>query len=55
MNSAKNSFQLPGHPVLDNWLRTWQSLLDQPNGIKIKHALDEVLPKSQVIIARKPG
>jgi ubiquinone/menaquinone biosynthesis C-methylase UbiE len=52
---GENSFQLPGHPVLDNWLRTWQSLLDQPNGIKIKHALDEVLPKSQVIIARKPG
>ena len=52
---GEKSFQLPGHPVLDNWLRTWQSLLDQPNGLKIKQALDEVIPKSQIIIARKPG
>jgi SAM-dependent methyltransferase len=52
---GEKSFQLPGHPVLDNWLRTWQSLLDQPDGLKIKHALDEVIPKSQIIIARKPG
>jgi SAM-dependent methyltransferase len=53
--ATEKTFQLPGQVVLDNWLRTWQSLLDQPNGLKIKHALDQVMPKSQIIIARKPG
>ena len=48
------SFQLPGQPVLDNWVRTWQSLLDQPNGNQVKQALDNLLPKSQLILARKP-
>jgi len=52
--ATEKSFQLPGQPVLDNWLRTWQSLLDQPNGNAIKQALDDLMPKSQVIIARKP-
>jgi 2-polyprenyl-3-methyl-5-hydroxy-6-metoxy-1,4-benzoquinol methylase len=52
--ATEKSFQLPGQPVLDNWLRTWQSLLDQPNGNTVKQALDDLMPKSQVIIARKP-
>jgi SAM-dependent methyltransferase len=53
--ATDKSFQLPGQVVLDNWLRTWQSLLDQPGGAKIKHALDAMMPKSQMVIARKPG
>jgi SAM-dependent methyltransferase len=52
--ATEKSFELPGQPVLDNWIRTWQSLLDQPNGNAVKQALDDVLPKSQVILARKP-
>jgi ubiquinone/menaquinone biosynthesis C-methylase UbiE len=52
--ATEKSFQLPGQPVLDNWLRTWQSLLDQPNGNDVKQALDNLMPKSQLIIARKP-
>jgi 2-polyprenyl-3-methyl-5-hydroxy-6-metoxy-1,4-benzoquinol methylase len=47
------TLEKPEHPVLDNWTRAWQSLLDQPNGKNIKNALDDLLPKSQVIIARK--
>jgi 2-polyprenyl-3-methyl-5-hydroxy-6-metoxy-1,4-benzoquinol methylase len=52
--ASEKSFQFPGQPVLDNWLRTWQSLLDQPNGNAVKQALDDLMPKSQVILARKP-
>jgi SAM-dependent methyltransferase len=52
--ATEKAFQLPGQPVLDNWLRTWQSLLDQPNGEAVKQALDNLMPKSQLIIARKP-
>jgi len=42
------------HPLLDSWANTWSLLLDQPNGPTIKNALDDLLPHSQVIIARKP-
>jgi SAM-dependent methyltransferase len=42
------------HPLLDHWANTWSLLLDQKNGPMVKHALDDLLPKSQVIIARKP-
>jgi hypothetical protein len=42
------------HPALDNWARTWQSVLDLPEGDQIQDALNLVMPKNQVIIARKP-
>lgn len=44
----------PDHPLLNNWAKTWASLMDIPEGARVKRALDEVMPKSQAIIARKP-
>ncbi len=44
----------PWHPLLANWSQTWSTLLALPYGAQIKQALDDVMPKSQVIIARKP-
>ena len=44
----------PWHPLLESWSQTWSLLLAQPAGARIKHALDTVMPKSQVVIARKP-
>ncbi|WP_285258714.1 class I SAM-dependent methyltransferase [Halopseudomonas bauzanensis] len=44
----------PWHPLLQQWGRTWQTLLSMRDGPRIKQALDQALPKSQVIIARKP-
>lgn len=52
--ATERSFQLPGYPVLDNWLLTWQLLLEHPKGNAIKQALDDLSPKSQLLIARKP-
>jgi 2-polyprenyl-3-methyl-5-hydroxy-6-metoxy-1,4-benzoquinol methylase len=42
------------HPILDNWTRTWAAVMDTPRGLQVKKVLDEFMPKSQVIIARKP-
>lgn len=44
----------PRHPVLDNLARAWNGLLDTPSGPHIKRVLDRFIPKSQVIVARKP-
>jgi SAM-dependent methyltransferase len=46
-------FDRPEHPLLESWARTWQILLDQPNGPAVKHALDDLQPKTQMVIARK--
>jgi ubiquinone/menaquinone biosynthesis C-methylase UbiE/acetyltransferase-like isoleucine patch superfamily enzyme len=46
---------LPRHPSLEQWARTWNLVLSGKDGPRIKAALDAVLPKSQLIIARKPG
>lgn len=44
----------PRHPILENWARTWGALLDTSQGAQIKGVLDTFMPKSQLIIARKP-
>jgi ubiquinone/menaquinone biosynthesis C-methylase UbiE len=43
------------HPVLDNWARTWSSVLASKDGLRIKHLMDRFMPKNQVIVASKPG
>jgi SAM-dependent methyltransferase len=43
----------PGTPVLALWNKTWAALLKTQHGPRIKEALDEAMPKSQVILARK--
>lgn len=52
---AKVEFSNPDHPLLNHWAETWQAVLDSQRGAQIKQALDAVVAKSQVIIARKPG
>lgn len=44
----------PAHPALDHWTAAWQSLLDTPQGLQLKRQLDEFMPISQIIVARKP-
>jgi SAM-dependent methyltransferase len=46
-------FGAPGTPVLRYWNKTWQALLDAPNGERVRKALEEAVPKSQILIARK--
>jgi 2-polyprenyl-3-methyl-5-hydroxy-6-metoxy-1,4-benzoquinol methylase len=42
------------HPLLDSWAKTWDILMDSPNGEHVRNTLNDFMPKSQVIIARKP-
>jgi SAM-dependent methyltransferase len=53
--SGKGDFDFgaPGTPVLEHWNKTWVALMQAPNGPRIKKALDEFMPKSQIVIARK--
>ena len=51
---AKVDLSNPDHPLLNHWANTWQALLSSPRGAQIKDALERVVAKSQVIIARKP-
>jgi hypothetical protein len=45
----------PGtHPVLDHWGQAWDALLVHPDGQACIEALNDAMPKSQVIIAAKP-
>jgi SAM-dependent methyltransferase len=48
-------FGSSGTPVLKQWNKTWVALLKSPNGARIRQALDDFMPKSQVLIARKAG
>jgi len=42
------------HPIPDHWTRLWQEVQRHPEGYKIRNALNQLLPKAQSIIARKP-
>ncbi len=44
----------PWHPLLQSWTTTWSLLLESEDGPRIKRALDDFMPKTQLIIARKP-
>lgn len=44
----------PKHPLLQQWASMWDQVLKMRDGPRIKRALDEAMPKSQAIIARKP-
>jgi SAM-dependent methyltransferase len=46
-------FGSAGTSVLKNWNKTWAALLRAPYGPQVRKALDDFMPKSQVVIARK--
>lgn len=53
--AAEVDLERPQHPVLDHWTQAWTALLETERGRELKQQLDSFLPKSQVIVARKPG
>jgi ubiquinone/menaquinone biosynthesis C-methylase UbiE len=50
----KDLLQPPYPALLDDWARAWHGLIEMPESAPVKAALDDLLPKSQVIVARKP-
>lgn len=49
------AFDDASDPVLAHWTKCWAALLDSPNGLEVKRKLDQLMPKRQIIVARKPG
>nr|WP_298139556.1 class I SAM-dependent methyltransferase [uncultured Pseudomonas sp.] len=45
----------PYAPLLDDWAQLWYRLIQMPEFAPIKQQLDHLMPKSQVIVARKPA
>jgi len=52
--ACKVDLNKPSHPALDHWTESWRAILALPQGAQLKRQLDEFMPKSQVIVARKP-
>lgn len=44
----------PYPPLLNDWAKLWHQIVKMPEAAPMKKALDQLLPKSQIIIARKP-
>ncbi len=51
--ACKQDLSPPWHPLLQSWTKTWGLLLQTEQGPQIKAVLDQHMPKSQAIIARK--
>ena len=43
------------HPLLASWAETWSQVLQGPDGLRILHLLNGLMPKNQVIVAMKPA
>lgn len=43
------------HPATILWTQTWEEVLNHPNGEKMRMALNNALPRCQVIVARRQG
>jgi ubiquinone/menaquinone biosynthesis C-methylase UbiE len=41
------------HAIPDHWVRLWKALQDHPNGHLVRESLNELLPRTQSIVARK--
>lgn len=54
METSHDAVQPPYFPLLDDWAALWSKLISLPESETMRHALDQALPKSQIIIARKP-
>jgi ubiquinone/menaquinone biosynthesis C-methylase UbiE len=52
--AAMDRIAPPYHPLLQQWARLWQQIIELPDGKLLKQAFDAALPKGQCIIASKP-
>jgi|GEM_PF-1969048 2-polyprenyl-3-methyl-5-hydroxy-6-metoxy-1,4-benzoquinol methylase len=50
---AKQEFGAPQDPILEHWTKAWYGMVLSPTGAAARRALDDFMPKSQVVIARK--
>lgn len=45
----------PYNALVEDWSSLWRRLIEMPEFLPVKQSLDSLMPKSQVIVARKPG
>lgn len=43
----------PEKPILSHWTSVWNELVDKPENHHIIHALEDFMPKSQILVAKK--
>lgn len=48
------SINPPFDESLQSWATLWRRLISTPEGLALKRELDVILPKNQIIVARKP-
>jgi hypothetical protein len=51
--TAMDRIRPPYHPLLQSWTETWTRLLELPETEGLRRALNELMPKSRVIVARR--
>ncbi|ERI52664.1 hypothetical protein N878_04750 [Pseudomonas sp. EGD-AK9] len=51
--SGQSSLDGQNEAIIRHWDATWAELLSLPQGDAVKQVLDGILPKSQIIVARK--
>jgi SAM-dependent methyltransferase len=51
--TAMDRIRPPYHPLLQSWTETWTRLLELPETDGLRRALNELMPKSRVIVARR--
>ncbi|CAD5107405.1 class I SAM-dependent methyltransferase [Zestomonas carbonaria] len=55
MGATHDQLSPPFPPLLDEWASVWYKAINLPNGKFLRESLDQALPKTQIILARKPG
>jgi hypothetical protein len=51
--TAMGRIRPPYHPLLQSWTKTATRLLELPETDGLRRALNELMPKSRVIVARR--
>lgn len=52
--TTKRPLHQADHPALKHWESAWDAILNEEDGPWLKRQLDSFLPKSVVLVARKP-
>lgn len=52
---VQRKIEPPFDDSLDRWASLWVKLISTPEGMAFKHEMDKLLPKNQIVIARKPA
>ncbi|MBF0677173.1 class I SAM-dependent methyltransferase [Pseudomonas sp.] len=55
IGATHDLIKAPYPALLNDWAKLWHQIIKIPEAAPMKQALDQLLPKSQVILARKPN